>query len=245
MTAVAITKAEPRRRGRRAFSLGAPLAITCMTVAGSARAAPVEGAARGAGEAPSSNERGQDAKGPDVLFLEAETGAAYVGLQTLHVKRDVVPTSTRSEDIGGLFGIMGGAKLLFLSVGPHATFGRFQDWDLWTLNLDVGFHAPLGHFEPFLRLGGGYTRLSRAFDKVRNGGSLHSDGYDISLALGADYFVVPYLTIGGRFSGQLLGLHRSGVNLDTQDGLVNDYLKYDGAALGLALSGSMALGLHL
>ena len=247
MTAAVTMKANRRRRSEwRAPLWGAPLVLVGMTIASTAVAAPEEGAATASTkETPASEAQPKDAKGPDVLFLETETGAAYVGLQTLHVERDVVPTSTRSEDVGGFFGLMGGAKLLFLSVGPHAKFGRFQDWDIWTLDLDVGFHAPLGAVEPFLRLGGGYTRLSRAFDKVPNGGSLRSDGYNISLALGADYFVAQYLTIGARFSGELIGLHRGGVNLNTQDGLVNDYLKYDGAALGLAMSGSLALGLHL
>ena len=237
-------RADRRRSERRAAWLGAPLVSAFLTISATAVATPSEGQAT-VREAASTTEHPKDAKGPDVLFLETETGAAYVGLQTLHVKRDVVPTSTRSEDVGGIFGVMGGVKLLFLSIGPHARFGRFQDWDLWTVDLDVGFHAPLGAVEPFLRLGGGYARLSRAFDKVRNGGSLHSDGYNLSLALGADYFVTNYLTIGGRVSGELIGLHRAGVDLDAQDGLVNDYLKYDGAALGLAVTGALALGLHL
>jgi hypothetical protein len=45
-------------------------------------------------------------------------------------------------------------------------------------------------------------------------------------------------------SGDLLALHRAGVNLNSQDGLVNDYLKYDGASAGLGLAGGLALGLH-
>jgi hypothetical protein len=246
MTAVATTKAERRRNEWRARSLGAPFFLVSMTVTSAAVATPTEGAATAPSrETPSSEEHFREAKGPDVLFLETETGIAYVGLQTLHVKRDVVPTSTRDEDFGGFFGLMGGMKLLFLSVGPHARFGRFRDWDTWSLDLDVGFHAPVGPLEPFLRLGGGYTRLSRAFDKVPSGGSIHSDGYDISLTFGADYFLTHYLAIGGRFGGELIGLRRAGVNLDKQDGLVNDYLKYDGAALGFALNGALALGLHL
>jgi hypothetical protein len=239
-------KAERPRNARRALQVGAPLILIGMTISGTAVATPTAGGATaGSAAETTSSEPAKDAKGPDLLFLETETGVSYVGLQTLNVERNVIPTATRSEDVGGVFGVLGGLKLLFLSVGPHARFGRFQDWDLWTLNLDVGFHAPLGVVEPYLRLGGGYARLSRAFDKVRNGGSLRSDGYNLSLALGADYFVTSYLTIGGRISGELIGLHRAGVNLDTQDGLVNDYLKYDGAALGVAMSGVLSLGLHL
>jgi len=186
----------------------------------------------------------EPAKGPDFIFVEGETGAEYVGLETLSVKRDVLPTASRRTDVGPFVGAMAGVKLVFLSVGPHFRFGHFQDWDIWTLDLDVGFHAPLGSFEPFLRLAGGYAQLTRAFDRLQDSSNLSAHGYHLSLAVGADYFVTHNLTLGGRVSGDLLALHRAGVNLNSQDGLVNDYLKYDGASAGLGLTGGLALGLH-
>jgi hypothetical protein len=186
----------------------------------------------------------EPARGPDFIFVEAETGAEYIGLGTLSVKRDVVPTASRRDDIGGFIGAAAGVKLVFLSVGPHVRMAHFQDWDIWTLDLDVGFHAPLGKVEPFLRLGGGYARLARAFDSVQNNGNLLSQGYHLTLALGADYFVTHNLTLGAKVSGDVLALYRSGVNLNQQDGVVNDYLKFDGASAGLGMAGALALGLH-
>jgi len=35
---------------------------------------------------------------------------------------------------------------LFFSLGPHFRMAHFRDWDLWTLNLDVQWLAPLGLF---------------------------------------------------------------------------------------------------
>src|SRR5262249_12582659 len=119
-----------------------------------------------------------------------------------------------------------------------------QDWDLWTLDLDLGFHAPLGWFEPFVRLGGGYARLERAFDRLQDPKNLRTHGYHLALTLGADWFATQNVTIGARGGGDLLALQRAGVDLNAQDGLVNDYLKYDGAAAGLGLAGAVALGLH-
>jgi len=43
----------------------------------------------------------------------------------------------------------------------------------------------------------------------------------------------------------MLALQRAGVDLNAQDGLVNDYLKYDGAAAGLGMTGALTFGLHL
>jgi hypothetical protein len=183
-------------------------------------------------------------KRSDFLFLEGETGAQYVGLETLSVKRDVIPTLARREDIGAFVGAMAGAKLIFLSVGPHLRWGHFTDWDLWTLDLDVGFHAPLGSVEPFIRLGGGYARLVRAFDRLNDSRGLTTHGYHLALTVGADVFFANSFTLGGRVSGDLFALHRAGVDLNASDGLVNDYLKYDAASAGLGMTGALALGLH-
>jgi len=35
-----------------------------------------------------------------------------------------------------------------------------------------------------------------------------------------------------------------GVDLNSQDGIVNHYFKYDGAGVGLGLAGPLAMGLH-
>jgi hypothetical protein len=135
-------------------------------------------------------------------------------------------------------------KLVFLSVGPHVRMAHFQDWDVWTLDLEIGFHAPLGKFEPSLRLGGGYARLARAFERVQDNSNLLSHGYHLALGLGADYFVTQNLTLGAKVSGDVLALYRAGVDLNRQDGLVNDYLKFDGASAGLGMAGALSLGLH-
>ena len=235
------------RHCRRAFFVGAPAGLAMLVSSSAGAVPPADGPSRTAApqrETATAPAAAEPAKGADLIFIEAETGAEYVGLGTLSVKRDVVPTASQRDGIGGFVGAMGGAKLLFLSVGPHFRMAHFQDWDLWTLDLDVGFHAPLGKFEPFLRLGGGYARLARAFDKLQDNRNLLSHGYHVSLAFGADYFATTNLTIGARISGDVLALHRAGVNLNSQDGLVNDYLKYDGASAGLGMTGALALGLH-
>jgi hypothetical protein len=222
--------------GRRALLWGAP-AAAWLFASPAVAAAPVK-------ESPAPAAPAEHKKPSDFIVFEAETGAQYIGLGTLHVKRDVVPTASRKEDVGMFFGAGAAVKIVFLSLGPHFRMGHFQDWDLWTLDLDLGFHAPLGAFEPFLRLSGGYASLARAFDRLQDNRNLRAWGYHVALTLGADYFATDSLTIGARLSGDMLALQRAGVDLNAQDGLVNDYLKYDGAAAGLGLTTALALGLH-
>jgi len=158
----------------------------------------------------------------DFLYLKAETGAEYVGLQTLSVKRDVVPFTVRRDDTGVFGGAAAGVKLLFLSFGPHFRMATFRDWDLWTLNLDAAWLAPLGKFEPYLALSGGYARLGRAFDSTSGLRNVRVTGYDLRLVIGGDYFVARNVSVGGALSSEVIGMHRPGVDLNSQDGLINE-----------------------
>ncbi len=206
---------------------------------------PSGGATRAAGKEATTPEPAEHEHKLDFLYLKAETGAEYVGLETLSVKRDIVPFSVRHDDTGVFGGAAAGVKLLFLSLGPHFRIAHFRDWDLWTLNLDVQWLAPLGKIEPYVMLSGGYARLGRAFDSTTSTTSVRVMGYDLRLVLGGDYFATQNVSIGASLSGEVLGMHRAGVDLNSQDGLVNDLYKFDGASAGLGITGALGVGLHL
>jgi hypothetical protein len=176
----------------------------------------------------------------DFFYLEAETGFQYTSLESLSVKRNVLPGIVRREDAGGLLGAAAGFKLLFLTVGPRVRLGQFQDWDLWTLALELGWRVPLGTVEPYMRLGGGYARLGRAFDAIKgNRGSVTVQGYTARVTVGADYFVTRAFTLGASVAGEVVGMYRPG--LDWND----EVYKLDGTSAGVALTGALALGLRL
>ena len=176
----------------------------------------------------------------DFFYLEAETGFQYTSLESLSVKRNVVPGIVRREDVGGILGAAAGVRLLFLTLGPRVRVGQFQDWDLWTLALELGWRVPIGALEPYMRIGGGYARLGRAFDAVRgNRGSVTIQGYTARLTAGADYFITPAFTFGASVAGEVVGMYRPG--LDWND----EVYKLDGTSAGVAVTGTLGLGLHL
>src|SRR5262245_1067911 len=114
MTVVDRTKAE-RAFGRRALFWGAPAAVV-LCGATRATAAPPEPTrtvvVKKEAAAPA---HAEPERRSDFIYFEAETGPQYVGLETLSVKRDVVPIASHREDIGAFVGAAAGAKIVFLA----------------------------------------------------------------------------------------------------------------------------------
>ena len=177
----------------------------------------------------------------EVVYLTPEVGIAYVGLETLHLTRELFPSRVSTADVGSMVGAGAGLRFLFLTLGPRFRFGHFRDWDLWTLGAEVGFKAPLGAVEPFVALGAGYARLG----SLKDAGVL-VQGYDIRLNAGLDYYLTKAFSIGGMASGEVLGMTRPGVDLNRATGSVSeDIYKLDGSSVGIAIMASAVVGLHL
>ena len=177
----------------------------------------------------------------ELFYVNAELGTEYVGLETLHLSTELVPSTVNRADIGPAVGVGAGLRLAFLTLGPRFRFGEFRDWDLWTIGAEVGFRAPLGRFEPWLSLGAGFAKVGRLQDS-----RVQVSGYDGRLGAGLDYYFADHFSIGGAATAEILGLTRAGVNLNRSTGSVNDdLLKLDGSAMGLAVMGAVQLGAHL
>jgi hypothetical protein len=177
----------------------------------------------------------------ELFYVNAELGTEYVGLETLHLNTELVPSTANKADIGPVVGVGAGLRLAFLTLGPRFRFGEFRDWDLWTIGAEVGFRAPLGKFEPWLSLGAGFAKVGHLQDS-----RVQVSGYDGRLGAGLDYYFADHFSIGGAATAEILGLARPGVNLNRSTGSVNDdLLKLDGSAMGFGVAGAVVLGAHL
>jgi hypothetical protein len=180
----------------------------------------------------------------EFFYLNGEVGAEYVGLESLHLTRELVPSTVSSTDVGPLVGVGAGIRLVFLNLGPRFRYGHFRDWDLWTLNGELGFRAPLGAVEPYLLFGAGFAKLGR-LQGIHNN-DVRITGYDIRLGAGFDYYFGRYVSLGAFASGEVLGLTRPGAKLNESTGSVrDDLLQYDGSSVGAAGTLSALVGLHL
>ncbi len=177
----------------------------------------------------------------EILFLTPEMGAEYVGMETLHLTHELLPSGAHTADIGPVVGVAGGVRLLFVTLGPRFRFGHFRDWDLWTLDAEVGFKVPLGALEPYFEVGAGYAKVGSLQDS-----RVRVQGYDLRLNFGLDYYFNKSFSIGGAATAEMLGMTRPGVDLNQATGSVSqDVYKLDGSSVGLAVMASAVVGVHL
>lgn len=197
-------------------------------------------------------------RGLEFIYLNAEGGFENLGLQTFHsnnlVDSKVVPTSAT----GPLFGAGAGIRLLFLTAGVRFRLAHFSQYDLWNIGAELGLRIPLGNFEPYFVLGGGYAALGSF-----NGGNIGPSASDVSIrgvdirgGGGIDYYVTPVFSVGANLTAELLLLTRPGVSLQNAQNTATgspgtgvpqasaQIYAADGSSAGLGIAGTIVLGLH-
>ena len=97
----------------------------------------------------------------ELLYVNADVGAEYVALEQLHLSSELFPSTVHSADAGPAASLGAGVRFLFVTLGPRFRYGSFRDWDLWSLDAELGFRVPLGRIEPSLLLGAGYSKVGR------------------------------------------------------------------------------------
>ena len=84
----------------------------------------------------------------ELLYTSAQVGVQYVGLEQLHLTKELFPTTVRTVDVGPEVGIAAGIRLVFVTLGARFQYGAFRDWDLWSLGAETALRVPLGSLSP-------------------------------------------------------------------------------------------------
>lgn len=200
-------------------------------------------------------------RGPEWIWLNAEGGFETLGLQTFDANRLVDAGVVQTTQTGPLLGAGFGLRLFFLTIGPRFRIGMFQDYQVWTLDAELGIRIPLGRLEPYFTLAGGYASLG-AFSSANLGGPAAGDvritGYDVRGGGGLDLYVTPHFSVGAGLTAEVLGLTRPGVTLSkiasnnsgsvSPDGTLtadpHNLYALDGSSVGFGLTGTLVLGVH-
>jgi len=189
-------------------------------------------------------------RGLEFVWLNAEVGPEYLGLETFKAGGLVDAKLARSKQAGMMYGAGLGLRLLVFTFGARFRLGNFSDYQLWTLNGEVGMHIPLGRIEPYFTLGGGYASLG-SFDTAKIGSNLKgAHGLDVRGGFGVDVYLTNTFSVGGNLTGDLLFLGRSGtpnsVSATASPDQQNAAAVYarDGSSIGAGATLSAVLGLH-
>lgn len=202
-------------------------------------------------------EQEDSGRGLEFFYLNVEGGFAQIGLQTFKANNIVDAGTSKTTDSGYLLGAGLGLRLVFITIGPRFRLNRFSEYDMWTLNAELGIHIPLGNFEPYFTFGGGYASIG-GFDSGNLSSAINSDdvqitGYNVRAGAGFDLYLSPSFSIGANLTGELLGLTRPGVSINAAAGgqtggtaadAQAKVLAADGSSVGTALGLTGVMGLH-
>ncbi len=183
-------------------------------------------------------------RGLEFVWLNAEAGPEYLGLETFKANGLSTPNPHRatggpilgspaSKDLGMTYGAGLGVRLLVFTLGARFRYGNFPNWQIWTLNAEAGMHIPLGRVEPYVTFGAGYASLAYDVSKGLNVTIPSAHGFDVRAGFGVDVYLTNTLSIGGNLTGETQYLKRKGN--DTSDG---------GSGVGAGATLSAVLGLH-
>jgi hypothetical protein len=147
--------------------------------------------------------------------------------------------------VGSLVGLASGLRLLYLTVGPRFRFAHTGEWDLWTLNLDIAWHVPLGRLEPHGELGAGYAKVGRAADKLLGSNrGVTISGFDVRFGGGLDYYFTNVFSLGADLDIEVLRLSRSAVALTASDNPAAAAFGGSASSLGLTFTAAAVAGFH-
>lgn len=192
-------------------------------------------------------------RGLEFVWLDGEIGIQHLGLQTFKANHLIDAQVVKTKQSGPVYGGGLGVRLLFLTAGARFRLGNFSDWQLWTLDAEVGFRIPIGRLEPYFDFAGGYASMGQfssanvsasAYDKA----GVSVKGFDARIGGGLDWYLSNVVSIGGKASGDLMFLSRSKVaasNLTGSGGtLAANVYGADGSSIGGGLTLTAVVGLH-
>jgi len=237
--------------------------------AGAAEAAPAaQDDTRPERDRPSADDSKSKWRASKPFWVDAGVGWQRLNMTTVQVERNAAGDALTGDLVprilDGPTGHLGvGIRFLPLTVGVRAGVATFQDssparsvndMQLYSINAELGVRIPVARFEPYLLVGGGYSAfggLGDAISGVSRG--LAVDGANVRAGLGLDFYVSPLLSLGARFTGELLFLSRPGVpirdlataqQVSTMGEAKARLLEADGSSIGTALNLTVGPALH-
>lgn len=227
---------------------GYPVAAGVAPGTATTGAMPVPGAKN------ADDERHDSGLGLEWVWINADVGASYVGLDSLSSSLSL----HTQKSSGPAFGAGAGVRLLFFSAGLRARDLQLSNFgDLWEINGEAAFHTRIDHFDPYFGVRGGYAfvgNLSQsaigAPDGVSPDVTIH--GYNAGFIAGCDYYFNHYISLGIDLDPEFLFLQRPKVALPSDlPGPVqttleqNPIYKESGTSIGFGFTGTARLGVHL
>jgi hypothetical protein len=196
---------------------------------------------------PTGEKKKDSGRGLEWFYLNADAGLGYVNMTSFSSSNFALQTTSST---GPSFGAAAGLRLFIVTIGARANFNDLADFQFWQLDGEIGLHIPIGHFEPYFGIHGGYCFVGSLTAGVSNSPSVTVTGGDAGLQVGLDYYFNHFVSLGLDVSGNALFMSRPATTLpaDVVSQLpAQDQTAYkqSGDSVGFGLTPSLRLGFHL
>jgi hypothetical protein len=156
----------------------------------------------------------------EVVYANVEAGYASLSISTLKAvgslsAGDIRPVSVSSSGGGAFYGIGGGFRLAFLTLGGRVRSAHVGLGSLSTFDGELGARVTLNRFEPYFTFGAGYAKLAASGTEVAGIADLDIHGWNARAGVGLDYYPDKNFTVGVNLTGDVLAMARPGVDLST------------------------------
>lgn len=202
-------------------------------------------------------EREDSGRNFEIFYLDTSLGGSYINMKAfdstnLGIKED--------SSAGPMFSLGAGFRLVVLTIGARMKYNALSAFNMWQLNLEVGFKIPISQVDILIGPHGGYSFVGSLGDANQVGNTntpsvkdaVSIRGFNVGLDLAVDYYINPYFSVGGGFFTDFLYLNRPPVELpaDTPADVAaqiqaDPQYQQSGTSAGFQLGGGLRLGLHL
>ncbi len=200
------------------------------------------------------SEKEDSGRGFELFYGRVDAGFSYQNLAAFS-GGDKLGLSSK-DGVGAAFSAGAGVRLLLFTLGLRGRVHTLSAFNLWQANAVIGAHLPISSLDFYGELYGGYSAansfgsgsIPSAVRDVAGKAGVSAQGGNVGLGVGVDYYVTPYLSLGGGLSGETLLLVRNKLDapVAAPAEVRSSALFADSAALaGVGFVASLRLGLHL
>ncbi len=149
-------------------------------------------------------------RGLEFAWLSGEAG--YLGLYSIK-GGNLLGSGDALRGSAPVFGVGAGLRVLYFTLGARFRHSRFSSFRHWSLLAEAGVRVPLGMWEPYATLGGGFSRtpgLEEGASGAVSGGEVPVlRGFDLRFGGGLDAYLSDSFSVGVAVHSEFLFLRRA------------------------------------
>ena len=150
----------------------------------------------------------------EIVYANFEGGYEALSISTL-TAHNLTPLSVGTSGSGAFYGLGGGVRFGFFTLGGRVRGSQLSIGDLSTIDGEIGARVALDRFEPYFTFAAGYASLSASSGQIAGIPDVDIHGWNARAGIGLDYYADKNFSVGINLTGDVVAMARPGVDLST------------------------------